>query len=196
MPLYIKRLKFLFNRNLHFIVMGIFILCAACNQMSEHIIDDTAGLNGGFEVAKNGLPVNWLIYSPNTVPEAEFKILLDTLIFKEGRQSLKIEVESCLSAGGWKSPGLSRQLDVEKGSVYMLSFWVKSSEAEFIVRAGGVSAMSGDMKKLVHSNEDYDEWTFFEYSIPISDEFSELRMEVNILKPGIFWIDEIKIEKE
>lgn len=176
--------------------MYAIILCASCNQMSEQYIDEAAGMNGGFEVAQNGLPVNWLLYTPNTVPDSDFKILLDTTEYKQGKQSLKYEVESCSSIGGWRSPGFTRQFDVEKENVYTLQFWVKNSGTQFTVMAGGVSAMSGDINRLLLTDDDINEWTQFNYSIPISDEFDELRMEINILRPGMFWIDEIKLEKE
>lgn len=34
------------------------------SQMSQSVTDETAGLNGGFEHVKEGLPVNWLCYPP------------------------------------------------------------------------------------------------------------------------------------
>lgn len=177
-------------------LISILILIWACNSMSEQILEETAGLNGGFETAQNGLPVNWLMYTPNTVPESNFKILLDTIDAKEGKQSLKFEVKSCSSAGGWRSPGFTNEFDVEGGSEYKLSCWIKNSDAEFAIKAGGVSAMSGDMKTLVNTNENFKQWKQYEFSIPVTGEYNKLRIEVNILKPGMFWIDDIKIEKK
>src|SRR6056300_819082 len=65
-------------------ILGLAISLVACNQMSEQIRDKSAGLNGGFEVSKNGLPVNWLMYTSNTVPNADFRIVLDNQDYKEG----------------------------------------------------------------------------------------------------------------
>ena len=48
------------------------LVVIGCNQMSEIEIDTSAELNGGFEISKNGLPVNWLMYTQNTVPDGKF----------------------------------------------------------------------------------------------------------------------------
>lgn len=167
-----------------------------CNQFSEIEVDPSAGDNGSFEVSKNGIPVNWLMYTPNTVPAGEFEIILDKVEFKEGAQSLKFKVEECSSKGGWYSPGFTNQFDVDKESVQHLSFWVKNQGAEFKIMAGGVSAMTGDMKTLIQSSEEINDWKYYEFSVPISSEFDQLRLEVNILKPGVFWIDDLQIAKE
>ncbi len=175
---------------------GLLILLLGCTQMSEIEKDTSVGINGGFEVVKNGIPVNWLVYTPNTVPDGEFTISFDEDDFKEGTQSLKFEVKACSSIGGWKSPGFSNQFDAQKGSTYLLSFWIKNEGAEFQVRAGGVAPMTGDEKILMISNEEIDDWKQFEFSVPVREEFDQLRLEVNVLQPGTFWIDDIKIEKE
>ncbi|MEA1973046.1 MAG: hypothetical protein U9N34_07130 [Candidatus Cloacimonadota bacterium] len=52
--------------------------------MSEKETDISAGLNGGFEISKNVLPVNWLMYTNKTVSEADFTIELDEDVFIEG----------------------------------------------------------------------------------------------------------------
>ena len=68
--------------------------------MSEQIRDNSAGINGGFEVSKDGLPVNWLMYTSSTVPKADFEIILDKKDFKEGEQSLRFDVKECEDIGG------------------------------------------------------------------------------------------------
>ena len=104
------------------------LLLTGCQQMSEHVKDDSAGINGGFEVAVQGLPVNWLLYTPNTVPKGQFEIILDKEDFKEGTQSLKFEVQECSPTGGWHSPGFTKQFDIENGSTIKLSFGVKNDQ--------------------------------------------------------------------
>ena len=91
------------------LVFGLALILSGCNQMSEKETDASAGLNGGFEVSKNGLPVNWLMYTSTTVPNADFKIELDKIIFKEGKQSLRFDVKKCSSDGGWHSPGFTNE---------------------------------------------------------------------------------------
>ncbi len=181
----------------------LFIFCtvmtiAGCNQLSEHVSDESAGLNGGFEVSANGLPVNWRMYTPETVPDADFKIILDREVFREGKQSLKFEVERCSPAGGWRSPGFTNEFS-DTGRYfgegqYRLSFWIRNMGAEFSVSAGGVSAKGGDMITLIRDDTSIDDWKLLEYTIAVpTDQW--LRLQLNILKPGTFWIDDLRIER-
>ncbi len=181
----------------------LFLFCVmsqivGCEQLSESVSDESAGLNGGFEIAKNGLPVNWIMYTPRTVKDASFEVVLDTEIFKEGRQSLKFEVERCSSVGGWRSPGFTNEFSsigkYRGEGRYRVSFWIRNSGAEFAVAAGGVSAKIGDMRVLVRDDAQMDEWRRFEYTVDVPED-QWLRIQLNILGPGAFWIDDIEITK-
>jgi hypothetical protein len=169
-----------------------------CGQFSEHVSDKSAGLNGGFEISQDGLPVNWLIYTPATVKDSSFDVVFDREVFKEGRQSLRFDVDRCSSVGGHRSPGLTNEF-YEIGKYrgegrYRLSFWIKNSGTEFAVAAGGVSAKKGSMRTLVRDSAQIREWRRFEYTIEVPEK-QWLRMELNILRPGTFWIDGIEITK-
>jgi len=148
-------------------------------------------------VSEKGLPVNWLLYTPNTVPDADFQIILDQETFKEGKQSLKFDVKSCSAIAGWKSPGFTNEfIEVSKykgPGRYKLSFWVKNAGTEFVIKAGGVSAMEGNIITLIQENEQINDWKLFEYEIDVPEN-RWLRLELNILQPGTFWIDDIRIE--
>ena len=181
-----------------FIILGFMILMGGCRQMSEKVVDETAGLNGSFEVSKNGLPLNWLMYSPSTIPDADFQIILDKEIFKEGKQSLKFDVKRCSSISGRRSPGFTNEFS-EAGKYrgegrYKLSFWVKNAGTEFIITASGVSAFEGNTKTLIKGNEQIDDWKLLEYEVDVPKDWW-LRMQLNILQPGTFWIDDIRIER-
>ena len=180
------------------IILSLYLILSACQQMSEKEIDKSAGLNGGFEISKNDLPVNWLMYTPNTVPNADFKIRLDTTIFKEGKQSLRFDVINCSSSGGWHSPGFTNEFS-ESGQFegegnYKLSFWIRNDGSKYRINAGGVTPKGGDMKKIIESDQQIDDWKYQEYDISVPTE-GHLRMELNILQPGTFWIDDVKIKK-
>lgn len=181
-----------FFRMLSVLVAGLFF--TSCIQMSEIEIDESAGLNGSFEMSRAGLPVNWQMYTPNTVPESKFEIVLDTLNFKEGKQSLRFEVVECQLIGGWKSPGLTRQFKDKTEGSYKLSFWFINKGATFYLNAGGVSANQGYMKKLIASDEEVDQWKYMEYEITVEKD-NMLRLEWSVLKPGVFWLDDVRIEK-
>ncbi len=183
-----------------FLLLSLMFLLAGCyGQMSELEKDKSAGLNGGFEISSNGLPVNWLMYTPNTVKDADFKIVLDNKVYKEGNQSLRFDVVKCSSIGGRFSPGFTNEF-FESGKFegegrYKLSFWVKNEGTTFKISAGGVSAMKGNMTTLIEEKKQISDWKLLEYQIDIPKD-RWLRIELNILQPGTFWIDDIQIEKE
>ena len=178
-------------------MLGLLVL-TGCMQMSEKETDESAGINGGFEVTKNSLPVNWLMYTPNTVPDGEFKIIIDKNVFKEGKQSLRFDVVNCSSTGGWHSPGFTNEFSdsgqFEGEVIYKLSFWIKNNGTKFRVESGGVAPYKGEMKVLIESDEQIEDWKYLEYKINVPEE-RHLRMELNILEPGTFWIDDIQIDK-
>ena len=63
----------IFIKTNYCLLLVLMLMLSGCIQMSEEETDASAGLNGGFEVSKNGLPVNWLVYTPKTVSDADFK---------------------------------------------------------------------------------------------------------------------------
>ena len=180
------------------LLFGIIIMASGCTQMSEKETDISAGLNGGFEVSRNGLPVNWLMYTSNTVPDSDFKVVLDRDVYKEGEQSLKYEVNRCASTGGWHSPGFTNEFfeagKYEGEGRYKLSLWIRNSGSKFRISAGGVAPYKGEMKTLIENDEQINSWRQLEYEIEVTEK-RHLRMELNILEPGTFWIDDVRIER-
>ncbi len=171
------------------------VLLGGCNRFSETIQDKTAGMNGSFEVTESGLPVNWLIYTPETIPTGDYDLIIDTTEYKDGGQSLKFLVRECSSTGGWHSPGLCQEYKAIPGETYRVSFWVKNDGSEFVIKIGGVSAHKGQYDTIVKSKETIDTWQQFEYTYTIPQKMNAIRFEMNILQPGTFWIDDIEIER-
>jgi hypothetical protein len=171
------------------------VLIYGCTQMSELISDKDAGLNGSFEITKSGLPVNWLVYTPRTIPEGDYDLIIDTMEYKEGKQSLKFLVRECSPVGGWYSPGFCNEYTANPGEIFRISFWIKNHESEFIIRIGGVSASRGAYDTIVKSKDATDNWKLFDYYYTIPENMKAIRFEMNILQPGTFWIDDIKITK-
>jgi len=170
-------------------------LFSGCSAMSDHVSDESAGLNGGFEVASDGLPVNWLLYTPRKVSDADSRIVLDTVVFKEGRQSLKFLVTR---VGSRRRPGFTNEFS-DSGrfygpATYRISFWARSDGAEFMVRGGPVRAMDGDVRVLIRDDARLEEWTPFEFTTDIPDG-RWLRLELAVLSAGTFWIDDVRIER-
>jgi len=171
------------------------ILTSCAGPMSETIYDESAGINGSFEIVKSGLPVNWLLFTPKTVETGDFDLIIDSSVYKEGKQSLNFVVRECSNRGEWNSPGFCKEYDVIPGESYIISFWVKNNGSEFFVKIGGVSAFEGKYETIVKSNEKIDSWKYFEYkyTMPTEEKFNRLRFAMNVLSMGSFWIDDINI---
>ena len=109
---------------------------------------------------------------------------------------MKFLVRECSDSGGWHSPGLSQEYKAIPGEIYKVSFWVKNDGYEFAILIGGVSAFEGTTETIVKSKEKTEEWKYFEYDykMPLEETFDRIRFEMNVLHPGTFWIDDIKIE--
>lgn len=185
------------------IIITFFLLTVglwSCTRMSETALDSNAGVNGGFEISQDGLPVNWIFYTPNTVPDANFKLTLDDKNFEEGRQSLKFEVKECSATGGWKSPGFINEF-YEDGvgkfqgpGLYKIGFWIQNEGAKYHIGAGGVASKAGEIETLMEGDFTIKNWTYFEHKVDVPSG-QWLKMELSILSPGIFWIDDITINK-
>lgn len=169
------------------------ILLTGCTKMSESVLDESIGMNGGFEAAESGLPVNWLVYTPRTVPTGDFDVVIDTADYRSGQQSLKFVVRECSPVGGWYSPGFAKEYEATPGTTYTVGFWVKNDGAEFHARIGGVSAKEGQYETIAQSAEAVAAWRHYEHQYKLPPEFDRIRFEVNVLRPGAFWIDDVTI---
>ena len=174
---------------------ALLIMLEGCMPGSIQVRGYDCKMNGSFETLKNGLPVNWWYYAMETVPKGDFDILSDSVIFKEGNRSLKFQVRSCESAGGWHSPGFFEEFKVKPGETYTISFWVINNGCDFKVSVGaGMQGNPGPNKTLVRTQEIYSEWKYFEYTFAIPPANDNIRFEANILSPGMIWFDDIRIE--
>lgn len=178
------------------ILMLLILALGACmKQMSESAMDDKAGFNGSFEHLKQGLPSNWLVYTPNTTGEGDFSITANTSDFVEGKQSLQFLVNSCSDKGGRYSPGIAQEIPAKEDEEYRISFWVKNENTTFVVGIKAVNATEGVEGPVLRSSETISEWKKHEYTYTIPKLMNRLRIEVSVQKPGVFAIDDIKVEK-
>jgi len=173
----------------------MFMFTGCMKQMSESIIDTNAGVNGGFEITQNEMPVNWQFYTQKTTGKGKFIIELDKKNFKEGKQSIKFSVADCSSEGGRFSPGLAQEIPANEGDEFTVKFWVKNSESQFLVKINGINATESDNGINFKSNENSDDWKQLKFKYTIPKEMNRLRIEINIIKQGNFWIDNFEIEK-
>lgn len=182
-----------------FIISAIIVslLLMNCSRMSEIINDPKAGFNGSFEITKSGLPVNWYVYSPSTIPSGDYNLIFDLSDKIEGNQSLKFIVRECVPTGGWLSPGCFQTIPAITGNSYKVSFWLKNQGCEFNLSIGSerVREPGRHIGKIFKNDDATDTWQQFEYVYAVPQGFENIRFELNILKPGILCIDDVKIEE-
>jgi len=177
-----------------FITCSFIVFTGCAQQFSEVIDKQVAGLNGGFEFSQGGTPYNWQVYTQKTTQSGEFVIEVDTLDFAEGEQSLKFNVKSCAAKGGRFSPGIAQEMAVIAKETYKVSYRIKNKNAEYKISVNAVSVFNKSSGPTTTSKQDIDEWRSFEQFVKIPVGMDRLRFELNILSPGIFWIDDVTIK--
>jgi len=181
----------------NFVLFAAFtlVLSSCMKEMSESIHEESAGLNGGFERIKNDLPLNWLLYTQKTTGSGNFNILIDSSAAIEGTRCLHFAVKNCSNKGGRFSPGISTEIKAKTGSKYMVSCKIKNQGSAFCIRVAGVSAFESSAGPELRSTESIPEWREIILEYTLAKEMEKLRLEVNVLGPGDFWIDDIKIDR-
>jgi len=166
--------------------------------MSESVYDKSAGMNGSYEITNSGLPVNWLVYTSKTVPEGDFDLIFDREEYKDGNQSLKFLIRKCSDLGGLKSPGIASEYHASPSSKYIVSFWIKNTGCMFAINVGGVTAFDGSMESVIKTDQEFENWTKYEYEylMPDDENYNRFRFELSILSPGSFWIDDVRITND
>jgi hypothetical protein len=171
------------------------LILNGCNPMSIAIKGSDCKMNGSFEIIKNDLPSNWHYYAPETVPNSDFTIISDTAIFKEGKRSLKFQINNCDPFDGWHSPGYFKEFKVVPGETYKVSLWVINKSCKFKVKVEtGMKGNPGISETFIQTQELFSEWKYFEHDIQIPVTNDNIRFEVNILSSGSIWFDDIRIE--
>jgi len=196
----------------------IILIIAVFNGCGYSVIEtsESAGFNGGFEIVKNGLPVNWDLYGPKIIKNGDVKISLDTEDAIEGKQSLKLLVHRARPGSLRGKPGLFKVLQPAKTNrSYKVSFWLKNqgcrihlqiknarkeSGKEFFF--GPSEAVKKDYAEHPSIKKYFDEkemgtntWRQFEYIYVVPETDGSIKFELNILQPGTLWIDDVRIEE-
>lgn len=167
-------------------------LVSCMKPMSEVVTDTNSGFNGGFESFTNDLPVNWQCYTAQTTG-GNFKIIADKTNFKEGKQALLFDVTACEAAGGRLSPGIAREIPAKAGQTFTISYWVKSTGNKFKVKINGITETESDKGIEMICNDTLNEWKRFETTYTIPSNMKDLRIEINVLSPGKFWLDDVVV---
>lgn len=170
------------------------MIMSACT-LSQYEFDSTITSNLGFEYWNNNLPSNWIIYSPKTVTEVDFKIIDDTLTAFEGKHALRFEVKSYSKGTGNLSPGISNEFKNFYGKAsYKVSCRIKNQNTNYKIILSSVDALNCHEKKVICTSSTDQDWKLIEFEINV-EKNDWLRFELNVLSPGNFSIDDLKVEK-
>jgi hypothetical protein len=179
-----------------FMGLSLFLGLMSCSaQMSESKLNPKMGINGNFEIVDENLPVNWLIYTKNTVKTGDFTFTFDNTDFQSGKQSLRFDVKNCSSEGGWYSPGISQEIPVKSGEEFRISFWVKNTGSDFTFNIAGVSTFGRGVTTIIKPTNKTGDWIHYKTTYKMSEEMTKLRLEFNVLQAGTVWIDDVVVEK-
>jgi hypothetical protein len=163
------------------------------HPMSESEIDKSKGLNGSFESFKNGLPINWLVYTSQSTSTGQFKIEADTMNKKEGHHSLYFQVEKCSNRGGHYSPGIAQEIEVKAGVTYHIQCWVKQFHSNCRLTLSSVDVKHASSIQTIECTNQNNDWNLIEFDYQIPQNMNRLRFEFNVLSPGECWIDDVQV---
>lgn len=170
--------------------------------MSRYMTRQFVGVNGGFEIEKDGIPVNWGVYTPEGT-----KSSLDTAEHVEGKQSLKIVVDGV----GERLPTLNHILDPVKTRPHKVSFWLKNQGCTIDVSIRGtvchdlwapseaevrdLAAHPPIAKTLSNEETGAGTWRQFEYIYDVPKTDGSIHFILSMKTPGTLWIDDVRIEE-
>lgn len=164
-------------------------------QFSECIKQPGAGVNGGFEILHNNLPVNWYLYTPATVKKGSFTITVDTRDVVEGKHSLVFNVKESSAEGGRFSPGLFQEFEVQPGSSYRIRLKVKNDQATVKFRVVPVSTKQQGNPTEQHIPSAGERWQEITLVCDTKPDFTRMRVELNILSAGLVKVDDFVLER-
>ena len=152
-------------------------------------IDPSSKIDSSVEIADNVTIGPWCIIGAN-VSIGESSVLDSHVVIRTNTKLGKGNRIFQFSSVG-EDPADKK---FEGEETYRLSLWIKNDGTKFNISGGGVSAFESDMITLIEDDEQISEWRLLNFEIDVQKE-KWLRMQLNILKPGTFWIDDIRIEK-
>ena len=177
-------------------LVTLVVVPAGCGQFSIIEKSSSAGFNGGYEIVKSGLPVNWYIYHP-PIKNGDVEVSLDTLDAVEGNQSLKFLVHR-VDGPGWRSAGLFQVRPARENRSYKVSFWLKNQgcKVSVLIRSNKPKISPPENRQVLGEQETgINTWRRFEYVYTIPETYDNIRFDLNIVQPGTLWIDDVRIEE-
>lgn len=168
-------------------------LLSSCESDELLKKQDSAGFNGGFENAVDGIPVNWAFF-PNPESDSTLQVTVESENAFEGNHSLRVVVRQ-----GEMLPGFrSRRLPVQTGKNYRLSISLRnegcSLKVNRIVQDGsGMAVLRRDF--IIDTSAAFPEWETFEETLAVSEGEAQLLLVFLIEGSGTMWFDGVKLEE-
>lgn len=170
-------------------------LGSGCTQFSVRERDNTAGLNGSFEVARSGLPVNWYFHKP-PLEQGDAELMLDETDPVDGRRAVKLLVHRTDGAG-YRTAGMFQTIDAEPNRTYRVSFWIRNEGA--IARVSIYSELPKDESSepvvvMTEPGAGGPGWQRYERLYTVPEAYSNVRFQLDVRTSGTVWIDDVRIE--
>jgi len=174
-------------------VVCVSLLLVSCksNELSRR--NSEAGLNGSFETAESGYPVNWAFF-PNPESDDFLQVSVDTTEAQEGSQSLRLTTDQDERTVGFRS----LRVPVQPGKTYVISFSMQNAGCSLKVRrilqdASGTGNVRSDI--IVDTSSPSSGWNVFEETLVVSDGEASVVLVFLVDGPGSIWFDDVKVQE-
>jgi len=177
--------------------VGLVLVClflASCGSNERITSDSNSGLNGGFELAEDGYPVNWA-FGPDPESLASYEVSIDTTRFSEGEQSLRVDSTQDDQTKVFRS----QRIPVQEGAEYRISFDMMNEGCSLRVRrttmdASGTTNLRQDT--IVSTSESTTEWTRYEEQLVAAEGESKVFLTFLVDGVGTVWCDGVRVEED
>ena len=170
---------------------AIFLVSCQRDQLSKSA--PAAGLNGSFETAEDGCPVNWTFF-PNLESNASYQAVLDSEDVVDGKNSLKLVVKQNDKTTGFRS----RRIPVQSGKKYKLAMSVKADGCTLKVNRI-VQDPSGKKNLrstiIVNTREPSVTWQEYEETLVVAAGEAYVLLIFLIEGTGTLWCDNVQLEE-
>ena len=173
------------------IIFGLLLVSCHSNELSKR--NNEAGLNGSFETAVAGYPVNWAFF-PNPESDNIFKISVDTTKAQDGNQSLKLTTNQKSRVVGFRCS----RVPVEPGKTYNISFTLQNDGCGLKVRRIVQDYSGTDNRRseiIFNTSSVISHWKTFEEKLIVSEGERNVVFIFLIDGPGTLWIDDFLVEE-
>lgn len=185
---------------------SLLLAIVACDPVTLREENEAAGFNGGFEVvqpvrgidgARQGLPANWYFHAKPLL-EGDAELSFDAAGPSGGGRSLRLAVQKADSVAGARTTGLFQVVPARPLGTYRVGFSLKIRDARALVVIRSESASEATPGRVQVYDEEHtgrDTWRRFEYVYSVPEGFENIRFELNVIRRGTVWLDDVRIEE-